>query len=466
MKKIFYYSLSLFTVFLLQCTSEEVVDQGNQKVQFAVSLPSGTDSGGRVNQSLPDGASVRISITNNAGPVVTNEQIDLLKVGNGYITEPLALGAGTYSITDFMIVKDAEVLYATPKQGSPLATAVAKPLPFSFIVTADEVSNIGIQVISVNAKAPEDFGYVSFGIDVVQPLQIAVFAPGTGSTKFISGKAEIYDGDRLIQTIAVEAKVNTISFAGDADKTYTLNVYDLDGRQIFTRTFTYNDLIEELDGAPLKVMSSPSLHLKFVDHGTTEEVPLRFILDGTGEVVIEGPAEFAGRRQLPVRFIDVVLPEGYHEVTITGDIDKITTIESFSYNGGIETVEGLQYATSLVEFKPGTYFKDDLDLTYNPQLATLELYWVQLPTWFKLPESNQLKYFSLEAYDSPEPHLITTQEFDVIVNNIHRNATEKNITDGRFYASPIEEISASAHAKLIELRDSYGWNIDMDGYYP
>ncbi|MBT1706068.1 hypothetical protein [Chryseosolibacter indicus] len=463
MNKFFYYALSLFTVLLLQCTTEEVVVPANQKVQFSVSVSS-SDPGGRVSQALPEGASVKISITNNAGPVLTNEQINLLKVGDGYITEPFELKAGAYAVSDFMIVKGTEVLYATPKQGSPLASSVSNPLPFSFVVTANGVSNIGMQVISVNAKAPEDFGYVSFGVDIVQPLQIAVFAPGNGSTKLIAGRAEIVDGSKIVQTVALEAKINTISFAGDADRTYTLNVYDVDGNKIFTRTFTYNSLIEELDGAPLKVMATPVLRFKFVDHGTSE-TPLRFTLEGEGEVVIEGPAEFAGRRQLPLHFTDVVLTEGYHEVTITGDIDKITTIESFSYNGGIETVEGLQYVTSLQRFSPGGYFNDDLDLSYNTQLSDLDLFWVRLPNWFTLPENHQIRSFSLEAFGNPDAHLITREEFDIIVNNIHHNAIEKNITGGRFYASPIEEISTSAHNKLIELRDTYGWNIDMDGYY-
>ncbi len=129
-----------------------------KEVKFSVNVSAAAN--GRISD-LPSGTALLLSIKKSSGEVVfLNQRVELLKVGSKYITEPIALHAGDYAITDFMLVDaDNKVLFATPQAGSPLAGAVSHPLPYSFTVSADVASTLDVEVIAVGELDPEDFGY-------------------------------------------------------------------------------------------------------------------------------------------------------------------------------------------------------------------------------------------------------------------------------------------------------------------
>ncbi len=148
--------------------------------------------------------------------------MQLLKVGSKYITEPIALHAGDYAITDFMLVDaDNEVLFATPQAGSPLAGAVSHPLPYSFTVSADVASTLDVEVIAVGELDPEDFGYASFGIQVnnVNAFKLSVFIPGDNGLDLTDAQAFIMSGYDTLQLIDLEAEDQHDPFSArhDAD---------------------------------------------------------------------------------------------------------------------------------------------------------------------------------------------------------------------------------------------------------
>jgi hypothetical protein len=460
MKKVFYLCLiGLLTVFQRCSTEEPALESGNEKVQFTVAIPSQSESGGRMKEDLPDGVSVLISINNSSGsPIATLQRIDLLKIGEGYITEPIELKPGNYSIVDFLIVKDSEVLFATPKHGSPLAPAVARSLPSDFSVGRNSVSNIDMQVVSTKQKDPESFGYVSFSVDVMSPLLISVLLIENETVSFTTAQADIYDGENLIRTYSLGAKINTIGFSEDPDKTYSLVIHK-QGYGHFQRQFTYNQLVQELDGKPLKVILDPTLELEIASVYGDDE-PFELSIAGQGQITLNGPGELNGTYKLPMEIRDVLLPHGNYLLEIKGDLDQITSFESFGYNTGITKMTGLQHMIALKGLRPGMYLNNELDLRQNEKLTGLEIH-IHNTDHILLPETHAIKNFVIIT--SPN---ITTPQLDKMVGNIYRNAVEKSIFNGvmEFNTSNSPPPSAETLSKMISLRDEYGWSVFMSDY--
>src|SRR5689334_12770334 len=133
MKKCLYVLAFAISAFALnQCKEEEVPAMRNVKFAFNAAAVTG---GGRV-ADLPDGASLWISVEHaNGSAVHTLKKLSILKFGDQYVSEPLAMPEGNFNITDFLITDASnEVRFAIPKEGSALASLVQDPLPVSFTV--------------------------------------------------------------------------------------------------------------------------------------------------------------------------------------------------------------------------------------------------------------------------------------------------------------------------------------------
>jgi hypothetical protein len=70
----------------------------------------------------------------------------------------------------------------------------------------------------------------------------------------------------------------------------------------------------------------------------------------------------------------------------------------------------------------------------------------------RLPESHEISEVLLTA-ELSDPII------DMLINNIHRNAIEKNISSGTVTILPPLEFSAESAAKVQELVDDYGWQL-------
>jgi hypothetical protein len=132
-------------------------------------------------RSLADAAALVVSIAEQgSGALVYDaEEVVLYGFDGTYLNHPLSLAPGNYALTELLVVgADGDALYAAPLEGSPLAHLVADPLEISFSVTKDAVTTVRPQVVSTEARVPQDFGYASFGIDIVERLDflVAVFA--------------------------------------------------------------------------------------------------------------------------------------------------------------------------------------------------------------------------------------------------------------------------------------------------
>src|SRR6187431_3759251 len=199
-RALIFISISLVA---LNCTNDESIPvQG--KVQFALAITSASADGGRIlSQSFPSGSYISLSIETPSGASVYSlKKVDLIKLGDGYITAPLALAEGSYRLTDFFVMSASnEILYATPKAGSPLAGLVEHPLPMNFSITADGIVNLDVQIVDADQQSPQDFGYVSFGVDVVgSDFSVSVFIGENNALSLTSGTLRLYLGEELIHS--------------------------------------------------------------------------------------------------------------------------------------------------------------------------------------------------------------------------------------------------------------------------
>jgi hypothetical protein len=130
-------------------------------------------------RSLADAAALVVTIVEEASgsEVYDAEQIELYDFNGTYLSHPLSLSPGAYALAELLVVDESgNVLFATPLEGSPLAHLVADPLEISFTVTTDAVTTVRPQVVSTEARVPQDFGYASFEIDIVERLDFLVAA--------------------------------------------------------------------------------------------------------------------------------------------------------------------------------------------------------------------------------------------------------------------------------------------------
>lgn len=256
-----FLTLITLSCLLSQCKEDDVPQ--NTKVQFGFQLQL-PDAGGRTSQvaDLPEGASLRVSISTSSGtPVFTLQEVELLKVGDSYISEPLTLPPGNYTLEHFLVVNEShEVLYAIPHEDSPLAELVDDPLPIPFEATENNMSNISVSVVSTEAHVPEDFGFVSFGIEFIDPIEftLSVFIPSDGALELTSAKAFLLHGTDTVVRELLDPTINHINFFGNDASTYSLVIVK-DAYGKYTREFVLADLKNELNGQPLSVVLDPAL---------------------------------------------------------------------------------------------------------------------------------------------------------------------------------------------------------------
>lgn len=453
--------VALFAALLQSCTEDEPRQQKAEPVQFTFSLATTENNGGRTAaDELPPDAELVLTLTDNSGtPVLTNHRIAIMSLGEGYITAPLEFDPGRYTISDFMIASGPDILYAVPKKNTALAPVVVRPLPHSFNVQKSKITNVAMEVVSTKGYMPEDFGYVSFGINIVNPLSIAVFTSKMGDTQFATAEAFLYKGETLISSYDLQAKVNLISFKGDPEDTYKLIVRK-SGYSYYVRTFKYSELIDELEKLPLKILLYPAFTIE-----TDAVNAFEMILEGSGTIDIDwgdGIVE-TGVLGSNTFFDHTYASADVYYITITGDIANITEFYSY-YGNGKATDVNFEHLTGMTSLRFGlTTGPAVLDLTHNVNLTFVNIANIPQLEQLILPPTHNIHFILVDG-----PNLLNTADIDGIINSIHTNAVANSTHNGVFglsvnWAVEAEPLigppSPAALAQLVELRDDYGWEV-------
>jgi hypothetical protein len=451
------------------CREDEAATSETGNIRFALNPSVVTDGQGRKAMSLPDGASVYVSIRRISGDEIYNlEQLRLLKIGNGYISEPVALEGGNYELTDFLVADGAgNVVYAAPKEGSDLAVYVDDPLPQAFAVTDNAIAEVSVQVLSTDTHPAEQFGYVAFDVDVAPfPFfRLSAFRRDSTGTEFTSAYVYLLqDGDTVYHR-HLKAGTQPISFPGNPQATYTLIVRE-DGLTSYYQTFVLRDLLTALNGMPLQVTLYPAFTFTalFVNEyyesyqfwvGTHASLPgATFTIhwgDGSEEVYTINGFEV---------FIHVYASHGRYPVTVTGDLAAIRQLGlPFDYgaadNISLLHLPGLEDLS--VAYSQGS---DALDVSHNPNLQLLSIAYSSVR---HVDISHNPK---LRMLDVTGDTVLSVPALNQLISDLHSHAVNQQTQQGEFYLETSYDSgeilgppSPEAMAMLVYLSQDLGWTV-------
>ncbi len=237
---------------------EIVMNMGNTGLKSAL-----TDS------LLSSSYQLLLSVADQNGvPVLEDKMISLFLFGGGFVSEKIEIASGNLQLTKFMVIDPSgNVIYAAPLEGSARAYLVSDPLPISFRVSPGELTTLSPEVLNINGASPTDFGYATFGMQIVNPLPVyalvmlnnpLIMAP----TQITDAYVKVTSADGWQHRFYLERKVNKIEIKGGSEQ-YTFEVLK-DGyspvkfqfkEEELKMTTQENPLVLTIDEGPLSMIS-------------------------------------------------------------------------------------------------------------------------------------------------------------------------------------------------------------------
>lgn len=177
------------------------------------------------NDTLPENSyQLMLSISDmNGNLVFEDELVPLYRFADGFTSARLEIKPGEYNLTKFLVINPmGEVIFASPLEGAPLAYLINNPLPLYFNINAEKVTRLIPEVLAVENNPPEDFGYASFGFQVVKPLTVYMMAINDdprimAPTRAIESKIEVYTDNGWSHKFALKATVNEVILRGGSN---------------------------------------------------------------------------------------------------------------------------------------------------------------------------------------------------------------------------------------------------------
>ncbi len=218
-------SLSLFAITgLISCEKDPGI-RGKGTAEFSLSITDETDMS-KSGFSTDGGIAsyhLMVSVEDMEGNTVMNDSlIPLYIFGSGFISDNIELTAGEYKLTKFLVIDPSgAVIYAAPVGGSPLAYLVKRPLPLTFRINAGQATKIIPEVLAVGDHSPGDFGYASFGMQIIRPLHfwtVCVLDPANpdilAPIQMTTAKLTVFAPDGWHYAFNLQASVNHLIIRG------------------------------------------------------------------------------------------------------------------------------------------------------------------------------------------------------------------------------------------------------------
>lgn len=220
--------LAILVLASLSSCQKNAENFGKGTAEFSISLPG--DEGLLKSASLLDSGAISyqlmISVSDMEGnSIFTDKLIPIYEFGTGFVSESIEIKAGEYKLTKFMVINPSgSVIYASPLAGSNLAYLTNRPLPMVFNIIPGTTTRIAPEVLAVGDQSPEQFGYVSFGVQVIKPLvfyTMCVLEPGNplimAPIQITNAKLTVYANNGWHYTFMLEPKVNKLVIRGGSE---------------------------------------------------------------------------------------------------------------------------------------------------------------------------------------------------------------------------------------------------------
>ncbi|APD06651.1 hypothetical protein UJ101_01123 [Flavobacteriaceae bacterium UJ101] len=398
MKKLFYLFLGI--LFLASCSED---DQNNtntlQEVSFGIIKNNqSNNSNGEI--LIPSKVIITLKDV-TADTLIFNKKIlDLFDFNGQYLTQNVTLNVGPYSIEEYFVTdKDNKVIYASPKENSELAQYVNNPLPLSFNVNLDQVTQVLPEVLTVESTTAEQFGYATFGFNIIEkPNQFSLVAFDenneitTVNLTIKSNEEELFNQD-------LEAKTNLIDINSDYDS-FQL-IISKEGYETQTFNYTIEELKKVIDENNLKIylktssQSKEKIHEGDVILSSIEEYNEFVSQSYTGIIgnleIINHHVKSASLKELKTitsisgnltisNATGIIDLKGFKNLTsIGGDLyisqsADLINLEGLNNISSINTIflESNHSLTSIDALKNITLIKTELYIQYHPNLLSLE----------------------------------------------------------------------------------------------
>jgi alpha-tubulin suppressor-like RCC1 family protein len=240
--KIIGYILCL--MFFISCENET----DNQEIKSTVQFSFQNKTKERHKKAaITDVKKMIISIEQNGNPVHSQLELTVQNFNGNFITLPIALTVGNYSLTEFMLLNDSnQVIYATPIEGSPTANLVNDPLPIEFTVVKDQTITVSPEVISTENLTAADFGYASFSFNLVETMQFRIivqaYNENSNTYNLISSHLEVRSGTKIDFNDSIPAATSLITVRDLQDSIYTITVTKA-GFETYVQSFQRDSLV-------------------------------------------------------------------------------------------------------------------------------------------------------------------------------------------------------------------------------
>jgi hypothetical protein len=211
---------------LSSCEKKGSDNAGTGLAEFSVNMSDLQGAKSGTTDSTSFSFQIMISVVDMDGNVVFSDKlIPLYVFGTGFVSENIEINAGEYKLTKFMVINTSgEVVYASPMEGSPLAYLSKRPLPFNFNIFPNQVTRVLPEVLPVGNQTPDRFGYASFGVQIIKPLDfwaICVLDPGNplimAPIQITTAKLTVIAPDGWHYTFKLEATVNHLVIRGGSE---------------------------------------------------------------------------------------------------------------------------------------------------------------------------------------------------------------------------------------------------------
>jgi len=174
--------------------------------------------------------------TDNGVQVLDFEKLDVLALGDGYVTEEVMLDPGTYNLTEFVLVDSDDVVVAlVPTATSALSRFSGTSLPYSFTVQSADSETTTVENIGADGYSFVEFGYDEAGLPFPDSEDFftmtvddsAVLTSKTIVLKSLTGSKYTIDwGDGTIEEYV--STLNTINIENELVHQYQENgIYEI-----------------------------------------------------------------------------------------------------------------------------------------------------------------------------------------------------------------------------------------------
>jgi hypothetical protein len=182
-------------------------------------------------------------------------------------------------------------------------------------------------------------------------------------------------------------------------------------------------------------------------------------LEGRGTISVLWPDGTKEESAMPLSFSKEFDAGSNRPIILKGDISRITSFYTFGYNTSTENLLGLRNMKSLEMFLPGNFVSSNqLDLTHNRKLRTVDLFNASLPRWIKLPPRHDINSFTLSLSDRN----INAQEVAQLIDNIYKNSVKRKITNGWVALTGSDPALAKTVNQIEELESKYSWRVELN----